>query len=137
VKRTRVVAALGVITIGLGWVAFRGLSGNLVYYQTPTELLADGSSAVGQRARLGGLVEEGSVQREGSTVRFILSDGTTRMTVIDTAPVPTLFRAGRGVVVEGAYQADGAFHADTVIVKHADRYAPPGPGQTPPPFEAG
>ena len=125
------------ISVGLGWIAFRGLTGNLVYYKTPTELLSEGPAAVGQRVRLGGLVEAGSVRTGSSGVRFILSDGTTRMTVIDTAPVPTLFRDGRGVVVEGTYGPDGAFHADTVIVKHADQYAPPSPGQTPGPFEAG
>jgi cytochrome c-type biogenesis protein CcmE len=137
VKRTRVVAALGVITVSLGWVAFKGVTGNLVYYKTPTELLSEGTSAVGQRVRLGGLVEPDSLQRSGEAVRFLLGDGTTRMTVIDTAPVPALFQEGRGVVVEGTYGADGAFHADTVIVKHSDRYSPPSPGQTPPPFEAG
>ena len=51
--------------------------------------------------------------------------------------VPSLFQEGKGVVVEGAYQADGTFHADTVIVKHGDRYQPPKPGETPPPFQAG
>jgi cytochrome c-type biogenesis protein CcmE len=51
--------------------------------------------------------------------------------VIDTGGVPSLFREGRGVVLEGFYGADGAFHADTVLVKHGDRYTPPKPGQTP------
>ena len=45
--------------------------------------------------------------------------------------VPSLFRAGAGVVLEGVYGGDGAFHADTVLVKHSDSYTPPAPGQTP------
>jgi cytochrome c-type biogenesis protein CcmE len=53
------------------------------------------------------------------------------MTVVSTAAVPSLFRDGKGVVVEGEYGGDGAFHADTVLVKHGDRYAPPEPGETP------
>lgn len=136
-KRTRVLVALAVIVAALGVVAWKGLSGNLVYYQTPTELLSKGSAAVGERARLGGLVDRGSVRREGAAVRFILTDGTTRMTVVDASGVPSLFEEGKGVVVEGAYGADGTFHADTVIVKHSDRYQPPKPGETPPPFQAG
>jgi cytochrome c-type biogenesis protein CcmE len=55
VKRTRVLVALAVIVAALGVVAWKGLSGNLVYYQTPTELLSKGPAAVGERARLGGL----------------------------------------------------------------------------------
>jgi cytochrome c-type biogenesis protein CcmE len=137
VKRTRVLVALAVIVAALGVVAWKGLSGNLVYYQTPTELLSQGSAAVGERARLGGLVEEGSVHQEGSAVGFIVTDGTSRVTVVDASGVPSLFREGSGVVVEGAFAADGTFRADTVIVKHGDRYQPPKPGETPPPFQAG
>jgi cytochrome c-type biogenesis protein CcmE len=130
-KRGRVVFVMVVVGASLAWVAAQGLSGNLVYYKTPTELLNQGPSAVGDRVRLGGLVQPGSVRREGSTVTFIVTDGTTRMTVVDTAGVPSLFRDGKGVVVEGSYGNDGAFHADTVLVKHSDDYRPPAPGQTP------
>ena len=130
-KRGRVIFVIVVVAASLAWVAAKGLSGNLVYYQTPTELLNRGSSAIGDRVRLGGLVVPGSVRRTGSTVTFIVTDGTTRMTVVDTAGVPSLFRDNKGVVVEGAYGSDGAFHADTVLVKHSDDYRPPAPGKTP------
>ena len=130
-KRGRVLFVLAVVAASLLWVAAKGLSGSLIYYQTPTELLRHGSTAVGERLRLGGLVAPGSVQRTGSTVRFIVTDGTTRMSVVDTAGVPSLFRDGKGVVLEGTYGTDGAFHADTVLVKHSDCYRPPTGGATP------
>lgn len=130
-KRGRLVIAAVLVAGSLGWVAYEGLAGNLVYYRTPTEILNQGDSAVGKRVRLGGLVVPGSVRRTGTTVRFVVTDETTRMTVIDSGGVPSLFRAGRGVVLEGYYGADGVFHADTVLVKHSDRYTPPKPGQTP------
>jgi len=130
-RRGRVAIALVAVAAGLGWIASRGLAGNLVYYKTPTEILHQGSSAVGQRVRLGGLVLPGTVQPAGQRLRFVVSDGTTSMTVIDTGGVPSLFRAGAGVVLEGFYGRDGAFHADTVLVKHSDTYTPPSPGQTP------
>jgi cytochrome c-type biogenesis protein CcmE len=130
-KRGRLVFAVAAVGASLGWVAFTGLKGNLVYYKTPTEILQQGTSGEGLRVRLGGQVQSGSVQRSGSTVSFIVTDGTTRMTVIDTAGVPSLFRDGKGVVVEGYYGADGTFHADTVLVKHNDDYRPPSPGETP------
>ena len=128
-RRGRVFVALALIVGALGWVAFKGLGNSLVYYRTPTEILA--TPDVGQPERLGGFVLPGTVQHIGSTVRFVVTDGTTRMTVIDTGGVPALFRANQGVVVEGSYGADGAFHADTVLVKHNGVYEPPKPGETP------
>jgi cytochrome c-type biogenesis protein CcmE len=136
-NRARIVVAVAVIVGALGWVAAKGLTSSLVYYSTPTELLHRGTAAVGERLRLGGLVEAGTVRRNGGTVRFILTDGTTSITVIDTAGVPSLFRDGRGVVVEGAYGKDGAFHADTVLLKHNDVYSPPRTGETPHSFVPG
>jgi len=124
-----VIIALALIAGSLGWVAFKGLTNNLVYFVTPTELLTRGT--VGERVRLGGLVDPGSVQHQGPTIQFVVTDGTTRMTVVDTGGVPSLFREGQGVVVEGVYGADGTFHADTVLVKHNGVYRPPAPGQTP------
>lgn len=130
-KPGRLAIAAVLVAGSLGWVAYEGLKGNLVYYLTPTEILNQGESAVGERVRLGGLVMPGSVRRAGDTVHFVVTDETTRMTVIETGGVPALFRDGKGVVLEGYYGADGAFHADTVLVKHSDRYTPPKPGQTP------
>jgi cytochrome c-type biogenesis protein CcmE len=129
VSKTRVVVALALIAGSLGWVAWKGLSGNLVYYRTPTEVLHGGT--VGERVRLGGFVEPGTVKRSKNTVEFVVSDATSHLTVIDTGGVPSLFRTGQGVIVEGFYGADGAFHADTVLIKHNGVYRPPAPGETP------
>ena len=130
-KRGRVILVLLIVLGSLGWVAARAVSGNLVYYVTPTEVLSKGDAAIGDRIRLGGLVDRGSVSRVSDRVRFVVSDGTTRMTVVATGTVPALFRPGQGVIVEGVYGSDGAFHADTVLVKHAEVYRPPQPGETP------
>ena len=130
-SRLRVIVVLAVVAGTLGWVAARGLSENLVYYSTPTEVLGGVGGAVGERIRLGGYVMPGSVQEEGDEVRFIVTDGTTRVSVVGTGGVPSLFREGQGVVVEGAMGSDGRFHADTVLVKHGSEYRPPAPGETP------
>ena len=129
--RGRVVLSLAVIVGALVWVAAKGLTNALVYYKTPTEVVRAESTDVGQRMRLGGYVIPGSVQDGPSSIRFVITDFTTRVTVIDTGSVPALFRAGQGVVVEGAMGRDGAFRADTVLVKHNGVYAPPSPGETP------
>ncbi|HXJ63532.1 MAG TPA: cytochrome c maturation protein CcmE [Actinomycetota bacterium] len=130
-RKGRVVVALVAIVGALVWVAAKGLSSSLVYYKTPTELLQQGPNAVGERLRLGGLVLPGSVQTAGARTTFVVTDDTSNMTVIDRGDLPELFTAGQGVVVEGALGADGAFHADTVLVKHNGVYAPPSPGETP------
>ena len=130
-KRGRIIVALVLIVGSLGWVAFKGLSSSLVYYRTPTEVLRMGRGAYGQSIRLGGYVVPGSVRPAGGALDFVVSDGTSRMTVVATGGVPSLFRAGQGVVLEGHEGADGSFHADTVLVKHNGVYQPPAPGQTP------
>jgi cytochrome c-type biogenesis protein CcmE len=129
--RTRVVVASAVIVAGLGWVTANGLSSSLVYYLTPSDILAKGQAAVAERVRLGGYVLPGSVQRGSAGIRFVVTDGSTRISVVDAGGVPSLFKDGQGVVVEGALEGDGAFHADTVLVKHSGVYNPPAPGQVP------
>ena len=131
-NRWRIVLVVAAIAGALGWVAAKSLGGNLVYFKTPTEILREGEAAVGDRVRLGGQLLAGSIQRlPGGVIRFVVTDRTTRLTVVDTGGVPSLFGQAQGVVVEGFYGADGTFHADTVLVKHSDSYRPPTPGETP------
>lgn len=130
--RARVVVLLVLITGSLAWVGTNALSGNLVYYVTPTELLHQ-HPAVGERLRLGGQVVPGSVHETGGAIDFVVTDGTSRMTVVHEGSTPALFRSGIGVVLEGTYGSDGAFHSDTMLVKHSEEYRPPPPGQTPSP----
>ena len=129
--RLRVVILLLLIVGSLAWVGTQALSGSLVYYVTPTELLHD-RPPPGERLRLGGQVVPGSVHEVGGDLEFVVTDGTTRMTVIHDGSTPALFRTGTGVVLEGTY-ADGTFHSDTMLVKHSEQYRPPPPGQTPSP----
>jgi cytochrome c-type biogenesis protein CcmE len=132
VTRRGIVLVIVAVAGALGWVGWKSLQGNLVYFKTPTEILRDGDRSVGQRARVGGQIVAGSIQHlPGGVIRFVVTDRTTRLTVVDTGGVPSLFGQAQGVVVEGAYGADGAFHADSVLVKHSDSYRPPSPGETP------
>ena len=134
--RPRVVVLLVLIAGSLAWVGTRALSGNLVYYVTPTELLAQ-QPPPGEQLRLGGQVVPGSVHSLSGIVNFVVTDGTTRMTVVHDGATPGLFQDGTGVVLEGTYGADGAFHSDTMLVKHGEEYRPPGPGETPSPAQVG
>jgi cytochrome c-type biogenesis protein CcmE len=134
--RVRVVVLLVLIAGSLAWVGTRALSGNLVYYVTPTELLEQ-QPPPGEQLRLGGQVLPGSVHEISGGVNFVVTDGTTRMTVVHAGGTPALFRTGIGVVLEGTYGPDGAFHSDNMLVKHGEEYRPPEPGETPSPALVG
>lgn len=122
---------LVIVGLSLSWMASRGLPSSVVYFVTPSELLASGNGAAGERFRLGGLVAPGSVRQEGSKVRFILTDETSRVTVLHRGDTPGLFRVGIGVVLEGVYSKDGTFRSDLMMIKHSEEYRPPAPGETP------
>ena len=128
----RVAVCLAVVVLALAWVAIRGLTGNFVYYLTPTDIAAHHRAQAGQRIRLGGYVVPGSVHHRGSVLRFTVTDRTDSMQVSDAGPVPELFKAGQGVVLEGVLGANGRFYADTTLVQHNGDYFPPKPGEPPP-----
>ena len=111
--------------------SFSSVGNALVYYVTPTELLARGDAAVGQTVRLGGLVKAGSVQGSGSHISFVLTDGTHELPVTSNALPTRSFREGIGAVVEGELGADGVFQATQVIVKHDENYVAPSAGALP------
>ncbi|HEU0241026.1 MAG TPA: cytochrome c maturation protein CcmE [Micromonosporaceae bacterium] len=130
--RWRLIACLLVVVGALAFIAVRGLTGNFVYYLTPTDIVGNHKAHVGERVRLGGYVVPGSVHQTRSTLTFTITDGTDSMQVSDTGSVPELFKPGQGVVLEGALGADGLFHSDTLLVQHNGDYRPPKPGQKPP-----
>lgn len=123
---------LGVtIVVGvIAYVAFSSVGNALVYYVTPTELLARDDPS-GETVRLGGLVKPGSIQGEAPDLTFILTDGTTEITVRALAAPTRSFREGVGAVVEGQLNAQGLFEANEVIVKHDENYVAPSEGGLP------
>ena len=120
-----VVVALALLTLGAMFVlkAFRS---NLVFFYTPTEVLA-GQVPKGQAFRIGGMVLEGSVGREedGLTVRFEVTDTLESVPVHYTGILPDLFQEGKGVVAQGRMNAQAIFIADQVLAKHDENYMPP------------
>jgi cytochrome c-type biogenesis protein CcmE len=123
------VAAVAVV---IGYLAFSSVGNALVYYLTPTELLARGDAAVGETVRLGGLVEQGSVSGPATDLRFVVTDGESRVEVHSSVAPTRSFREGAGAVVEGALGDDGVFEATQVIVKHDENYQAPEPGASQP-----
>ncbi|CAA6605097.1 periplasmic heme chaperone [Rhodospirillaceae bacterium LM-1] len=96
---------------------------NIVFFYSPTDL-ATKEVRADQRLRIGGLVLEGSVIKDGKTVRFKVTDLTKSVDVVFTGILPDLFREGQGVVAEGRF-ANGLFTASDVLAKHDEKYMPP------------
>jgi cytochrome c-type biogenesis protein CcmE len=110
------------VAVGLVLMAMRD---SIVFFYTPSDVETK-ELAAGQRFRLGGLVEAGSIVRgEGTTVRFVVTDMQKRLPVTYTGVLPDLFREKQGVVAEGKLEPDGVFHADQVLAKHDENYMPP------------
>jgi cytochrome c-type biogenesis protein CcmE len=115
---------LGVLALAVGLVLM-ALRDSIVFFYTPTEV-AEKHLDTGQRFRLGGLVENGSLKRgEGTTVSFVVTDKRATLPVTYTGVLPDLFREGQGVVAEGMLTSEGVFHADSVLAKHDEKYMPP------------
>jgi len=126
-----IVIAVVVVLVVIGYLAFSSVGSALVYYLTPTELLARGDAAIGETVRLGGLVQAGSVSGPATDLRFTLTDGDHDIPVHSTVAPTRSFREGSGAVVEGALGANGVFEATRVIVKHDENYEAPAPGTLP------
>jgi len=120
-----------VVVAVIAWIAFSGVGNALVYYLTPTELMARGDDAIDQPVRLGGLVKPGSVSGPATDLTFILTDGDTDVIVHSTVAPTSSFREGAGAVVEGRLTADGVFEATQVLVKHDENYVIPSEGALP------
>jgi cytochrome c-type biogenesis protein CcmE len=114
------LAALGVAA-GLVLNAFRS---NLVFFFTPTQVAAH-EAPQGRTFRIGGLVEQGSVQRDGVQVRFVVTDTVKQVPVVFSGILPDLFKEGKGVVAQGKLGGDGVFAASEVLAKHDENYMPP------------
>ncbi|SER04878.1 cytochrome c-type biogenesis protein CcmE [Faunimonas pinastri] len=117
-------AAGGVLAVAVGLVLY-ALTGQIVFFYTPSDIAAH-PIAPGTRVRLGGLVEDGSVQHgDNGRVAFSVTDTQHQTKVTYTGLLPDLFREGQGVVAEGVYDANGMVTADNVLAKHDEKYMPP------------
>lgn len=115
-------AALAVLGVAAA-LALSALRESIVFFVTPSELAAKPVEP-GKRFRIGGLVKEGSVKREGLEARFVVTDGAKDLAVVYRGILPDLFREKQGVVAEGALDPAGFFRADMVLAKHDETYMP-------------
>ena len=120
-----IVIALGAFAV----IAYSGISKNLVYYWTPSDLKANGDKAYGANIRLGGMVVPGSIRKlGGSAVEFDVKDATQIVRVKTSTVPPQMFRENIGVVVEGTMMRGGYFQSNRLMVSHNNEYKAPEKG---------
>ena len=127
--RKRRLIAIVLILAGVSvasTIAFYSLKQNLLYFQSPSEIAAQ-AMPVGRQFRLGGLVENGSLQRDkdGLAVQFTVTDGAKEIKVRYVGILPDLFSEGKGVIARGSLDSSGLFQASEVLAKHDENYMPP------------
>ncbi len=121
-RLTFVVLGLGILGMAAALI-LSALDESVTFFRSPSDLAGD--PAIGElRIRLGGLVEDGSVEHAGAEVRFRVTDVAHTVPVVYAGILPDLFREGQGVVAEGRMQ-NGVFVAETVLAKHDENYMPP------------
>lgn len=123
-KRMSIIAGAMAFLVAAATLTFVALGQKASYFLMPAELQTV-TLAPGERVRLGGLVEEGTVLRgQGTEVAFSVTDREKSVKVVFSGILPDLFREGQGVITEGAFGSDGIFQADSVLAKHDETYMP-------------
>jgi cytochrome c-type biogenesis protein CcmE len=123
-KRIAMIAgALVAIGIAVALI-LNALNSNIALFVTPSEVAA-GKAPAAQAFRIGGMVKEGTVKRDGLTVNFVITDMAKDIPVAYTGILPDLFKEGKGAVIQGRLDPNGKFIASEVLAKHDENYMPP------------
>lgn len=127
--RQQRMLAVGLVAIGVVIATaftLQAMKDNMMFFVSVSNVI-DGDYPQGRNFRLGGLVLEGSVEREEDSLEmtFIVTDLRCRVPVSYTGVLPDLFREGQGVVAHGQLADSGVFVADTILAKHDENYMSP------------
>lgn len=120
------VFSIAVVIGGVGYLALGNFGKNLVYFFTPSEVIAFSQDQYGKKVRVGGMVVQGSLKVIPKTLQmnFELTDGAATIPVAFSGIPPDLFKEGQGAVVEGYWDAAKQFHSNLIMAKHSEDYMP-------------
>ncbi len=121
-RRLTLIAVAGLVLAGAVLLTLSALRDSITFFASPSELALN-PPPPGKRLRIGGLVKEGSIVKEGVRVRFDVTDGEKSIPVRYDGMLPDLFREKQGVVADGVLE-DGVFIARTILAKHDEYYMP-------------
>ena len=114
-----------VLAIVVVFVVLKSLEENVVYFFSPTEIYNKENISFNKKIRVGGLVKEGSITNNQTSVNFIVTDLNNEIIVSYSGSLPNLFSEGKGVVAEGKLKDKKYFIADKILAKHDENYMPP------------
>jgi len=125
--RSRIVILTFLLALAAAVVygVLKSLEENVVYFFSPTELYNKEDISFNKKIRLGGLVKEGSITNDQTSVNFIITDLNNEIIVSYKGSLPNLFSEGKGVVAEGKLKDKKYFIADKILAKHDENYMPP------------
>ncbi|MEM7068261.1 MAG: cytochrome c maturation protein CcmE [Pseudomonadota bacterium] len=123
-KRLTGIAVIGAVIAVAALLVTTALRDEIVFFYDPTDVIEHAKVAPGQKFRLGGLVADGSVQKNQSEVQFVITDGANNIAVSYDGLLPDLFREGQGVIAEGQLNPSGGFTASNILAKHDENYIP-------------
>jgi cytochrome c-type biogenesis protein CcmE len=117
--------AVGVAALSVaGMFVLNAFQSNLVFFFTPTQV-SQGEAPKGRAFRVGGMVKEGSLVKDGENIQFVVTDFAHEVPVKYTGLLPDLFKEGKGVVAQGKLSDSNLFAASEVLAKHDENYMPP------------
>lgn len=124
-RKIALMVSIALVAGGIGYLALGNFGKNLVYFLTPSEVMALSPDYYGKKVRMGGMVVAGSMQVVPDTLKinFDMTDGETVVPVQFEGIPPDLFKEGQGAVVEGYWDAS-AFHSHMIMAKHSEDYMP-------------
>jgi len=123
-KRLAIAGGLLVSVAAIAALVMNAFQSNMVFFYSPTQVLANEAPA-NRTFRIGGLVQQGTVKRDGLVVNFVVTDTAKTVAVRYQGILPDLFQEGKGVVAQGQLRDDGIFVAREVLAKHDENYMPP------------
>jgi len=125
-RRIGMAFSIAVVIGGVLYLSLGKFSENLVYFVTPSEVVAFSPEQYGRRVRVAGMVVKESVKVVPNTlvIHFKLTDGIDTIPVVFEGIPPDLFKEGQGAVAEGYWRDDKQFHSSTIMAKHSEDYMP-------------
>lgn len=123
-SRVPAIALLVVVVLGLGYVLVNALGGATTFYRNVDEAVAQRETLGTTRFRLQGTVVDGTIDRTGEGVSFMVTFNGVEIPVQHVGDPPEMFKANEAVLLEGHFDDDGTntYHSDLMIVKHSEVY---------------
>ena len=123
-KRRKFIIVAVIVALVIGFLGYRGFMASATYYYEVSEFVVQQDSFIGKSVRVSGIVADGTIEKQGTTLKFTISDGEDNLRVVYKGVVPDAFKAGGEAVVEGKLNTAGTFEAQTLFAKCPSKYEP-------------